>query len=112
MSKGRKWRDRKGQRGGEKFSPPFALFAHFQLADLRELKVSHPLRPLVQQAFEKETKLHSHSIGLYRMMPKNIIEIQVVITRGKGNLKMIQQDSKHKSFQYHKYREYGLSKQP
>ncbi len=38
----------KGQRGGEKFSPPFALLAHFQPAELRELKVSHPLRPLVQ----------------------------------------------------------------
>lgn len=50
MSKGEeKWRDRKGQRGGEKFSPPFELvMAHFQLADLRELKVSHPLRPWVQ----------------------------------------------------------------
>lgn len=74
MSKGEeRWRDQKGQRGGEKFSPPFALvLAHFQLADLRELKASHPLRPWVQEAFEKQiqTKLHSHSIGLYRMTPQ------------------------------------------
>ncbi len=46
--KGKKMEGSKGQRGGEKFSPPFALLAHFQPAELRELKVSHPLRPLVQ----------------------------------------------------------------
>lgn len=37
MSKGRKWRDQKGQRGGEMFSPSFVSLGLFQLADLKEL---------------------------------------------------------------------------